>query len=83
MITLLLNKVTRFQLDAVPTGVGYLDSILWYFSALYFIFDGARMLKEGYQKATRLSLLYRTHDAPTFRQDQVYSKSPIFGDGWC
>jgi cytochrome P450 len=44
-----LNKVTRFQLDAIPT-VGFSDPILSYFSALHFIFDGVRMLKEGYQK---------------------------------
>ncbi|KAI9511490.1 cytochrome P450 [Russula earlei] len=36
-------------LDAIPT-VGFSDPILSYFSALQFNFDGARMLKEGYQK---------------------------------
>ncbi|KAF8477701.1 cytochrome P450 [Russula ochroleuca] len=37
------------MLDAIPT-VGFSDPILSYFSALRFIFDGVRMLKEGYQK---------------------------------
>ncbi|KAH9993110.1 cytochrome P450 [Russula vinacea] len=37
------------MLDAIPT-VGFSDPILSYFSALQFIFDGVRMLKEGYQK---------------------------------
>ncbi|KAF8467570.1 cytochrome P450 [Russula ochroleuca] len=37
------------MLDAIPT-VGFSDPILSYFSALHFIFDGVRMLKEGYQK---------------------------------
>ena len=80
-----LNNVARFQLNAIPT-VGFSDPILSYFSAVHFIFDGVRMLKEGYQKVIRLfscAPFYRTDDVPTSRQDQVYSKSPIFGDGWC
>jgi hypothetical protein len=80
-----LNNVTRFQLNAIPT-VGFSDPILSYFSAVHFIFDGVRMLKEGYQKVIRLfsrAPFYQTDDVPTSRQDQVYSKSPIFGDGWC
>ena len=49
-----LNNVARFQLNAIPT-VGFSDPILSYFSAVHFIFDGVRMLKEGYQKVIRLS----------------------------
>jgi hypothetical protein len=45
------------------------------------------MLKEGYDKVICLTPYvpssYRADAAPTFRQDQVCSKSPIFGDGQC
>src|SRR5258708_4757174 len=78
-------SVTHFQLDAIPT-VGYADPILSYFSALQFYFDGIRMFKEGYEKAITLSFistLPRIDEHPTFRLNQVYSKSQIFGDGWC
>ncbi|KAF8467581.1 hypothetical protein DFH94DRAFT_778303 [Russula ochroleuca] len=37
------------MLDAITT-VGFSDPIFSYFSALRFIFDGARMLKDGYEK---------------------------------
>jgi len=77
---------TRLQLDAIPT-VGFSDPILSYLSAVRFFVDGVRMLNEGYQKVICLSLdspsSYQADDASTFRQDQVYSKSPIFKDGWC
>jgi hypothetical protein len=86
LFTLSLNIVTRSQLDAIPT-VGFSNPILSYFSALQFNFNGERMLKEGYEKVLCLSFyapfLVLTDDPFTFRQDQVYSKSPIFGDGWC
>ena len=43
------------------------------------------MLKEGYEKVNFLALYVRfsnlTNDV--FRQNRVYSKLPIFGDGWC
>ncbi len=48
-VTISLNDFTRSQLDAIPT-VGFSDPILSYFSALRFIFDGDRMLKEGCEK---------------------------------
>ncbi|KAH9992044.1 cytochrome P450 [Russula vinacea] len=41
-------------LDAIPT-VGFSDPILSYFSAIRYIFDDIRMLKDGYEK-TRLGL---------------------------
>jgi hypothetical protein len=44
-----LNNDTRFQLNAIPT-VGFSDPILSYLSAVQFLFDGHRMLKEGYEK---------------------------------
>jgi len=44
------------------------------------------MLKEGYEKVIRIPFEYtspcRTDDNPAFRQDQAYSKLPIFVDGW-
>ena len=48
------------------------------------------MLKEGYEKVIHLPLnhihlaLYKTQadDVPIYRQNQVYSKLPLFGDGW-
>jgi hypothetical protein len=77
---------TRLQLDAIPT-VGFSDPILSYLSAVRFFFDGVRMIKEGHQKVICFSLdtpsSYQADDASAFRQDQVYSKSPIFRDGWC
>ncbi len=54
MISESLN-VTHFQLDAIPT-VELSDPILSYFSSFPFIFDGIRMLKEGYEKVIYLSL---------------------------
>ena len=48
-------NVTRFQIDAIPT-VGFSDPILSYFSALRFMFDDVRMLKEGYKKVTTFPL---------------------------
>ena len=53
------NSEQRYtlQLDVIPT-VGFSDPILSYFSALQFVFDGVRMLKDGYQKVICLSLLY-------------------------
>lgn len=76
----------RLQLDAIPT-VGFSDPTLSYLSAVRFFFDGVRMLDEGYQKVICFSLdapsSYHVDDVSTFRQDQVYSKSPIFRDGWC
>jgi hypothetical protein len=82
-----LNDGHTCQLDAIPT-VGFSDPILSYFSALQFSFDGVRMLREGYEKVISFFVMSShflnvTHDTPTHRQDQVYSKSPIFGDGWC
>ena len=79
-----LNDATCSQLDAIPT-VGFSDPILSYISALQFHFDGVRMLKEGYEKVicSNHPSSYRSDDSPTFRQDQVYSKSPTFGDGRC
>jgi hypothetical protein len=62
------------MLDAIPT-VGVSDPILSYFSALQFIFDGVRMLKDRYQKVISPPYMYpssyQSDDAPTFRQDQV------------
>ena len=46
---------TRCQLNAIPT-VGFSDPILSYFSAFQYNFDGARMLKEGYQRVSCLPL---------------------------
>ena len=81
-----LNNVKRFQLDAIPT-VGFSNPILSYWSALLYYLDCIPMLKEGYEKVNCLTPYahssYRTDDAPTFRQDQICSKSPIFGDGLC
>jgi len=57
-VTLSLNDSTHHQLDAIPT-IGLSDPILSYFSALQFSFDGARMLKEGYEKVNLLSLYVR------------------------
>ncbi len=87
LFTLFLNDVMRFQLDAIPT-VGFSDPILSYLSAIRFLFDCDRMLKDGYRKVILPLTICRpfsdqTDDAPTFRQDQVYSRSPTFGDGWC
>jgi hypothetical protein len=42
------------------------------------------MLKDGYEKVIYPFLifpLYQADDPPAFRRDQVYSKSPAFGDG--
>src|SRR5713226_433947 len=79
-----LINVTCFQLDPIPT-IGYSDPILSYLSALRFYFNSVPMLKEGYKKVICLIAYvpssYRTDYAITFRQDQVYSKSPNFGDG--
>jgi hypothetical protein len=50
-----LNNVPRFQLSAIPT-VGFSDPILSYLSVVQFIFDGGRMLKNGYEKVNFLSL---------------------------
>ena len=81
-------NVTRFQLDAIPT-VGFSDPILLYFSALRFWFDDVRMLREGYEKVIHLyfSCIHpssnKTDNLPTHRQNQVYSKLPVFGDGRC
>ncbi len=77
----------RFQLEAIPT-VGFSDPILSYLSAIRFVFDCDRMLKDGYRKvnlplALRRRFPDQTDYAPTFRQDQVYSRSPCFGGGWC
>ena len=44
-----LNKRYTLQLDAIPT-VGFSDPILSYFSALRFVFDGVRMIRDGYEK---------------------------------
>ena len=44
-----------FQLDAIPT-VGFSDPILSYFSAIRYIFDDIRMLKDGYEKVIALSI---------------------------
>ena len=85
---LFMNNGYVYQLEAIPT-VGFPDPILSYFSALRYTFDGVRMLREGYKKVIYLSFSYictltRTK-LMTFllRQGQVYSKLPIFGDGWC
>ena len=43
------------QLDAIPT-VGFSDPILSYFSAVQFIFDDVRMLKDGYASEKVISL---------------------------
>ena len=43
------------------------------------------MLEDGYEKVIYLFVicpLYLDDDPPTFRRDQVCSKSPGFGDGW-
>ena len=81
-----LNNVKRFYLDAIPT-VGFSDPILLYWSALLYYLDCIHMLKEGYEKLTCLTSYapssYRADDTPTFGQDQICSKSPIFGDEWC
>ena len=86
MFTVSLNNVTCFQLDAIPT-VGFSDSILSYLSAFQYSYDGVRMLRDGYEKVLCPSLYfpssYQTDDRPTSRQDQVYSKLPLFGDGSC
>ena len=84
MVTPYMPNDTYLQLDAIPTV--FSDPTLLYLSAVRFFFDGVRMLNEGYQKVFCFSLdtlSYHGDDASTFRQDQVYSKSPIFGDGWC
>lgn len=52
---LFLNDLTRFKLDAIPT-VGLSGPILSYLSAIQFIFDDIRMLKDGYEKVVYLSL---------------------------
>ena len=44
-----LNNNSRLQLNAIPT-VGFSDPILSYLSAVQYLFDGHRMLKEGYGK---------------------------------
>ena len=49
LIQPVLNDITHFQLDAIPT-VGFSDPIFSYLSAVQFIFDGVRMLKDGYEK---------------------------------
>ncbi len=82
----MLNDVTRFQLDAIPT-VGFSDPVLSYLSSIRFVFDFDRMLKDGYRKVIlpltiRRPFSDQTDDTPTFRQDQVYSRLPFFGDGW-
>src|ERR1700679_2769029 len=83
-----INNGHAYQLDAIPT-VGFRDPILSYFSALQYWVDGISMLREGYKKVPYLPFSY-THSSsnradgfPNHRQDQVYSKLPIFGDGWC
>ena len=79
-------NLTHFQLDAIPT-VGFSDPILLYFSALRFWFDGDRMLREGCEKVIYLYSSYihpfsnQIDNLPTHRQNQVYSKLPVFGDG--
>ena len=76
----------HFRLDAITT-IGFSDPILSYFSALQFYFDDISMLKEGYEKVICLTPYvpssYWIDDTPTSRQDQVYFKSPTFGDGRC
>jgi hypothetical protein len=81
-----LDEHTCPQLNAIPT-VGFSDPILSYFSALKLNFGGGHILKEGYEKVIHLPLNHihltcRTDDIPVYRQDQVYSKLPLFGDGW-
>ena len=49
LFTPYMNNDHRFQLDAIPT-IGFSDPFLSYLSAVQFTFDGARMLKEGYEK---------------------------------
>jgi hypothetical protein len=39
------------QLDAIPT-VGFSDPVLSLMSAARYLYDGYRMLKEGYEKVT-------------------------------
>ena len=86
LFMLYLNNVTRFQLDAIPT-VGFSDPILSYWTAFLFYLDCVPMLEEGYEKVICLTPCvpssYRIDDIPTFRQDQICSKLPIFDDGWC
>ena len=80
-----LTILHRFQLDAIPT-IGFSDPILSYLSSLQFYYNGIPMLKEGYEKVICLTSYvpssHWTGDDPTSRQDQVYSKSQTFGDGW-
>src|SRR6266849_6450248 len=79
-----LNNHPRLQLNAIPT-IGFSIPILTYLSAVRFTFDGVRMLDEGYKKVICLLLFapsYQADDTPAFRQTQVYSKFPIFADGW-
>ena len=83
-----INNGYVHQVDAIPT-VGFSDPVLSYLSALRYSLDGIRMLREGYKKVMYLSISYvqyssnQTHDLSTHRQDRVYSKLPVFGDGWC
>ena len=78
---LFLNDLTRFKLDAIPT-VGLSGPILSYLSAIQFIFDDIRMLKDGYEKVVYLSLyvlLYLTDDSAAldkagFIQNRHFSK---------
>jgi hypothetical protein len=88
LIHAIIDNGYVYQLDAIPT-VGFPDPILSYFSALQYSFDGIRMLREGYKKVIYLSFSYvnpspgQTDDFRTRSQDRVYSKLPVFGDGWC
>jgi hypothetical protein len=53
VFTLSLNDLTLVKLDAIPT-IGFSDPILSYLSAVQFIFDDIRMLKDGYEKVIYL-----------------------------
>jgi hypothetical protein len=44
-----LNNDSCFQLNAIPT-IGISHPILSYLSAVRYLFDGHRMLKQGYEK---------------------------------
>jgi len=72
LFTLSLNSVTRSQLDAIPT-VGFSDPILSYLSAVQYIFDSVRMLKDGYEKVICPFLICRIKPMILRRLDETRS----------